>query len=334
MTHDFCVWSPVAVARRRVVGLALAPALLLLAPGVAPSQTRPPVVAVLMTLAYPARLQAFRAGLASAGYEEGKTLTVLLRSGGDDRLDALAAELVGLKPDVLVGDSAPTTRALRRASGTIPIVFMATADPVGAGFVTSLARPGGTVTGLTEMTAELAGKRLQLLREIRPALRTVAVLGNPDHAFHASMIRDADQAAQRLGIRLAHYSVRDQAGIEGAFAAMGPAKAEAVLNLPHPLFGRERALLATLALRHRLPSSVTAIEFVQAGGLLSYSPDYTEQARRAATYVDKILKGAKPADLPVEQPTKFVLVINRKTAKALGLTIPPSLLQRADQLID
>ena len=323
--------------RRRWAGAHAGPlllALLLLVPAAVGAQTKPPVVAVLMTLAYPARLEAFRSGLAAAGYTEGRNVTIVSKSGPDHQLDTLAADLVGLKPDVLVGDTAPTTRALRRATTTVPIVFMATADPVGAGFVQSLARPGGNVTGLTEMTAELAGKRLQLLREMRPGLATVAVLGNPDHAFHAGMVRDADQAARQLGIRLVHYTVRNRAELERAFAAMEPARVEAVLNLPHPLFGRERALLASLALRHRLPSSVTAVEFVQAGGLFSYSPDFSEQARRAATYVDKILKGARPADLPVEQPTKFELTINVKTAKVLGLELPSSLLLRADRVVE
>src|SRR5574337_936370 len=292
-----------------------------------------PLVGVLMTQAYPARLQVFRSGLAALGYEEGRTITLVSRSGAGDRLDALAAELAGLKPDVLVGDTAPSTSALVRATKTIPIVFMATADPVGAGFVRSLAHPGGTVTGLSEMTAELTGKRLQLLREMRPGLTTVAVLANPEHAFHRSMVQDADNAARQIGVRLVHFEVRSRADIERAFAAMKKKRVQAVLNLPHPLFGNERVLLATLALRQRLPSSVTTTEYVQAGGLFAYTPDFTEQARRAATYVDKILKGAKPADLPVEQPTKFQLIINLKTAKALGLTIPPSLLLRADEVI-
>ena len=293
-----------------------------------------PLVAVLMTTAYLGRLEAFRSGLKELGYEEGRTITVVSRNGPDERLDALARELVDLAPDVVVGDTAPTTSALAHATKTIPIVFMATADPVNGGFVKSFAHPGGNITGLTEMAAELAGKRLQLLREMRPGLKRVAVLANPNHAFHRSMMRDADDAARTIGLQLVHFEVRNRVEIERAFAAFNAQQVEAVLQMPHPLFGNELALIARLALSQRLPLSVGLVDGVNAGALFAYGPDYIEQARRAAAYVGKILKGARPGDLPVERASKFELAVNAKTAKALGIKIPQSILVRATRVIE
>ncbi|MBI3634930.1 MAG: ABC transporter substrate-binding protein [Candidatus Rokubacteria bacterium] len=279
------------------------------------------------------RLKAFRAALPALGYEEGKNIAIEFRTGPEDRLHTLALELLHLTVDVIVTDSAPATLAAKRATTTTPIVFAATADPVGAGFVKSLARPGGNITGFSEITPELTGKRLQLLKEAAPSLTTVAVVGHPGHAFHRSMVQGVHDVAKQMGLKTVVFEARNRAETERAFAAMKSAGVDAVFMLPHPLFGDERVLIASLALSHRLPSAVTSSERADAGGLMSYGPDFTDQFRRAATYVDKILKGAKPGDLPVEQPTKFQLVINAKTAKALGLELPQSLLLRADRVI-
>jgi putative ABC transport system substrate-binding protein len=308
-------------------------AVLAAAPGARAQTPKTPLVGVLMTNAYGARLDALRAGLRAAGYEEGRTITIVSRTGEGARLDALARELVSLRPDLVVGDTAPSTLALSRATRTIPIVFMATADPVGAGFVKSLAHPGGMITGLTEVTAHLTGKRLQLLREIRPGLTVVGVLANPEHAFHRAMMDDADKAARQIGVRLVPFEVRTLAEIEAAFGAMKRERVEAVLLMPHPLFGTNRAVISRLALQQRLPLSGGTVDAVKAGYLFTYAPDYIAQARRSATYVDKILKGAKPADLPVEQPTTFELTINLTTAKTLGLEIPQAVLLRADRTV-
>jgi putative ABC transport system substrate-binding protein len=293
-----------------------------------------PRLGILATTSYPHRIEAFRDSLRGLGYEPGKNIVADTRSGPLEQLDALALELVRLGPDVIVTDSAPTTQAAKRATATIPIVFAATADPVGSGFVKSLAHPGGNITGITEITPELIGKRLQLLKEAIPALRTLAVIGNPGHTFHRSMVRGVEDAARPLALKVRFFEVRTGEEIDRALAAIGKERPDALLMLPHPLFGIERSRIAALALKYRLPSSVTSPEMVEAGGLIGYVPDYTNQFRRAATYVDKILKGARPTELPVEQPTTFELLINAKTAKALGLDLPRPLLLRADRIIE
>jgi putative tryptophan/tyrosine transport system substrate-binding protein len=280
-------------------------------------------------------VQALRHGLRELGYVEGQNIAIEFRwaDGKYDRLPGLAAELVRLKVSVLVAFSPPAVQAAKQATETIPIVMAAVADPVTMGFVASLARPGGNITGLSSMQRELVGKRLEVLKEVAPKVSRVALLGNPANPNHASLVRDAQDAARALGVRLDSMEARDASEIDHAFAAMTTAGAGAVLVVGDPVFLDHRARIADHAVRRRLPTVFATSEFAEAGGLLAYGPSLADGFRRAATYVDKILKGAKASDLPIEQPSTFELVINLKTAKALGLTIPPALLQRADQVI-
>ena len=287
----------------------------------------------------PQRPEAFRQGLRDLGYVEGRNLVIEYRDaeGKVDRLPALAAELVALKVDVIVtGASTLAARVAKEATRTIPIVFAA-GDPVGSGLVTSLARPGGNVTGLSAFAPELVGKRLELLKQAVPGVSRVAVLWQPG-AFGERTEKDtlkrAEVAARDLGVPLQFVEARGPADFDRAFSDMTRARAGALTVLASNMFNSERRRLVDLAAEKRLPAVYSARELVDAGGLMSYGANLAELNRRAATYVDRILKGAKPADLPVEQPTKFELIINLKTAKALGLTIPPSLLLRADQVIE
>jgi putative tryptophan/tyrosine transport system substrate-binding protein len=283
---------------------------------------------------------AFRQGLRDLGYVEGSNLVIEYRSaeGKVERLPALAAELIALNVDVIVAVTTPATLAAKQATRTIPIVFVGAADPVGSGLVATLARPGGNVTGLTNLSAELGGKRLELATQVVPGVSRVAVLYQPG-AFvertEKDMLKATDVAARALGVRLQVVEARGPADFDRAFSDMTRARAGALTVLTSPIFNTpvERGRLVDLAAKTRLPTVYPWREGVDAGGLMSYGPSNAELWRRAATYVDKILKGAKPGDLPVEQPTKFELVINLKTAKALGLTIPPSLLSRADEVI-
>ena len=281
-------------------------------------------------------IEAFRQGLRELGWVEGQNIVIEYRSaeGRSDRLPDLAAELVRLKADIIVALATPDTVAAKNATGTIPIVMIAVSDPVGTGLIASLAHPGGNVTGLS-FTAGLDtyGKGLDLLKETVPKVRRVAILSNPTNPFHALVIRNVKGAAPSMGVQLQLLEARSPNEFDGAFTAMAKERVEALLVVTDTLFILHRTRLADLAARSRLPAAYGAREYVEAGGLMSYGPNLSDHWRRAATYVDKILKGAKPADLPVEQPTKFELVINLKTAKALGLTIPPSLLTRADQVI-
>jgi len=283
-------------------------------------------------------LDAFRQGLRERGYVEGQNLVIEYRSadGKIERLPGLATELARLKVDLIAAGSTPLARALQQATTTIPIVAAVMGDPVGDGLVASLARPGGNITGLTFLGPELVPKRLELLKEALPKLSRVAVLWNPG-AFGEQTMRDmlkgTEAAARALGVQLQLVGVRGPDEFDRAFSTMTRDRAEALVVFPSPALFNERRRIVDLATKHRLPSMSVAREFVEIGGLLSYGASITDLLRRAATYVDKILKGAKPADLPVEQPTKFELVINLKTAKALGLTIPPSLLGRADEVI-
>jgi ABC-type uncharacterized transport system substrate-binding protein len=257
--------------------------------------------------------------------------------GKPERLSALAAELVALKVDVIVAAGAPHALAVKQTTRTIPIVFAVAADPVTDGLVTSLARPGGNVTGLSSFGPELVGKRLELLRQAVPGVSRVAVLWQPGGSGERTdkdMLKRAEVAARALGVRLQFVEARGPADIDRAFSDMTRERADALIVLGSPMFFAERRRLVDLAAKHRLPALYSARDSVDAGGLMSYGQNFADLFRRAATYVDKILKGAKPADLPVEQPTKFELVINLRTAKALGLTIPPSLLARADQVIE
>ncbi len=283
--------------------------------------------------------EAFLQGLRDLGYVEGRNLVIEYRDaeGKVERLPALAAELVALKVDVIVteGGSTVAPLAAKQATRTLPIVFAA-ADPVGSGLVTSLSKPGGNVTGLSNLTAELVGKRLELLTQAVPGVSRVAVLWQPGAAGERTekeMLTGAEVAARGLGVRLQFVEARDPADFDRAFSDMTRARAGALTVLPSNMFLREHRRLVDLAARHRLPAVYGLREFVDAGGLMSYGASLTDSCRRAATYVDKILKGAKPGDLPVEQPTKFELIINLKTAKDLGLTIPQSVLARADEVI-
>jgi putative ABC transport system substrate-binding protein len=290
--------------------------------------------------ANPHRHEAFRQGLRDLAYVEGRNVVIEYRDaeGKPERLPALAAELVALKVDVIVvGGSTVAALAAKQATRTLPIVFALAGDPVGSGLVTSLARPGGNVTGLSILAAELVGKRLELLTQAVPGVTRVAVLRLPGalgERTEQDMLKEAEAAARALGVRPQFVEARGPADFDRAFSDMTRARAGALTVLPNNMFVRERRRLVDLAAKNRLPAVYLGREFVDAGGLMSYGPNSADVFRRAATYVDKILKGAKPSDLPVEQPTKFELVINLKTAKALGLTIPPSLLGRADQVIE
>jgi putative ABC transport system substrate-binding protein len=279
-------------------------------------------------------VEVFRQRLHELGYVENRSVAIDVRYARDDpdQLSALAAELVRLKVDILLASGLPAIVAAKHATTVIPIVFAATGgDPVADGFVTSLARPGGNLTGLTIGPPELEGKRLELLKEAFPGLLRVAVLVTP--AGEALKLRAAESAARKLGVTLQTQKVREPGEFEGAFVAMRKGRADALIVVSDSLFASQRARIVDLAAKSRLPAVYDVRLFPESGGLMSYGPDIADLFRRSATYVVKIVKGAKPADLPVEQPTKFELVINLKTAKALGLTIPPSLLARADEVI-
>jgi putative ABC transport system substrate-binding protein len=249
------------------------------------------------------------------------------------RLRGLATELIDAKVDILVTATSEAALAAKQATSSIPIVTATGADPVALGLVASLSRPGGNVTGVFSMSNELAGKRLELLKQLIPRASRVAFLRDPDNRASALNLRSAESAAKSLGVVVQGFSVRGHKELDAAFLAMERARIDAIILGENTPFFAERRHIADLAITHRLPMVAQAKEFAEAGGLVSYGPDYLDQYRRAASYVDKILKGAKPGDLPVEQPTKFELVINLKTAKALGLTIPDSLLRRADEVI-
>jgi putative ABC transport system substrate-binding protein len=284
--------------------------------------------------------KAFRQGLRDLGYVEGGNIVIEHRDAGGkvEGLPALAAELVALKVDVIVtGGGTASALAAKQATTTIPIVFASAPDPVGDGLVASLARPGGNVTGLSNLNSELVGKCLEQLKQAVPGVGRVAVLWQPgfmDKRTDKDMLKAADVAARALRVRLQVVGARGPADIEGAFSEITRARADALTVLSSAMLFTERRRLVDLAAKNRLPVAYAQREFVEAGGLMAYGPNLADLFRRAASYVDKILKGAKPADLPVEQATKFELVINLKTAKALGLTIPPSLLLRADQVIE
>ena len=281
------------------------------------------------------RAEAFRQGLRELGYVEGKNIVIEWRfaEGKADRLPGLAAELVRLKVDVIVTSGPAPTRAAKEATSTIPIVMAQDPDPVGTGFVASLARPGGNITGLSNLRPELSGKRLELLREVVPRLTRVAVLYNPGNPVSGPELKETELAARALGVQLQYLNVLSPKDIETVFRAASKGRADAVLVLASPFLLSHRTQIADLAAKSRLPAIYYSTEFVEDGGLMSYGVSFTDLYRRAATYVDKILKGAKPADLPVEQPTKFEFIVNLKAAKQIGLTIPPNVLARADKVI-
>jgi len=278
------------------------------------------------------RIEVLRQGLRELGYTEGKNVIFERRyaQGRVDRLPSLAADLVRLKVDIIVTGGRPSTRAGQQATSTIPIVMAAAGDPVGNKFVASLARPGGNITGLTTIRGDLTGKRLELLQEAVPKISRVAVLWGPPAASNLKM---TEAAARSLGLEFQSLEVRSPGDLEDAFRAATKERAQALVALRNPIFLNQLTRIAELAIKSRLATIYDDKTFVEAGGLMSYGVHFPDLYRRAATYVDKILKGVKPVDLPVEQPTKFELVINLKTAKQIGLTIPPNVLARADRVI-
>ncbi|HWP56416.1 MAG TPA: ABC transporter substrate-binding protein [Candidatus Acidoferrales bacterium] len=282
------------------------------------------------------RYEAFRQGLHELGYVQGKNIAIEWRSseGNRDRQRALVAELVRAKVDVIVAVGGGDIRIAKEATDTIPIVMIQGGDPVGSGFVASLARPGGNITGLAILRPELSGKRLELLKEIVPSLSRVTLFTSSASGDYAQVFKEAELAAGALGLKLQSFDIRSPKDFGTAFQAALKDRAEAVLvRVRGPILSPYRKEFAELAIKSRLPAIYEGVEEVEAGGLVSYGVSFTDLYRRAAVFVDKILKGAKPADLPVEQPTKFELVINLKTAKQVGLTIPPNVLARADRVI-
>jgi putative tryptophan/tyrosine transport system substrate-binding protein len=283
----------------------------------------------------PARIDAFRQGLHDLGYAEGKNIIIEWRhhEGKVDRLPALAAELVRLKVDIIIAFGPPAARAAKEATVTIPIVIMSVGDPVGSGFVASLARPGGNITGLSTLAPEISGKQLELLKETAPKLSRVAVFGTSTIPGHALQLREIGLAAGPLSVQLQYLDVLGPKDIETAFRAASDQRAEALIVLGGVILAGQRTRIFEFVVKSRLPAIYSGPGVVDAGGLMSYGVNQIDLDRRAATYVDKILKGAKPADLPVEQPKKFEFVINLKAAKQIGLTIPPNVLARADKVI-
>ena len=280
-------------------------------------------------------MEAFRQGLRELGYVEGKNIFIEHRSaeGKPDRARELVAELMRLKVDVIVTTGPTSTRAAKEATVTIPIVMGFDTDPVGNGFVASLARPGGNITGLSTLAPELSGKQLEILTEVLPRLSRVAVFGTSTAPGNAQSLRETELAAGAFRVQLQYLDILNTQDIGTAFQAAGKGRADAVLMLASPILNSQRKQIADLAVAGRLPVIFFTAEYVGDEGLMSYAPQLPDLFRRAATYVDKILKGAKPADLPVEQPTKFELVISLKAAKQIGLTIPQSVLYRADRVI-
>jgi putative ABC transport system substrate-binding protein len=282
-----------------------------------------------------ARIEAFRQGLRELGYVEGKNIVIEWRwaEGKPDRLPDLAAELVRLKVDLIVSAGPAVTRPTKETTNTIPIVMAQDNDPVGNGFVASLARPGGNITGLPTLAPELSGKQLELLKEIIPELSRIAVLGTSTEPGNAQTLKEIELAAAALKVKIQSLDVLGPTDFETAFKAAKKGRAEAALVLVSTVFNSHRTQVIELAVKSQLPAIFYSAEYAELGGLMAYGASYTDLYRRIATYVDKILKGAKPADLPVEQPTKFEFIINLKAAKQIGLTIPPNVLARADRVI-
>ncbi|MGB7950253.1 MAG: ABC transporter substrate-binding protein [Candidatus Binatia bacterium] len=324
---------------KRVLFWLLLTVLLITAPTAQAQQPKKvPQIGFLSTLSTStilARVEALRQGLRELGYVEGKNIVIEYRyaEGNPERLLTLAAELVRLKDDVIVSAAPPPTRAAKEATATIPIVMGFDDDPVGSGFVASLARPGRNVTGLSTLSPEISGKQLELLKEVVPKLSRLAVLGTSNRPGNAQSLRETELAAGAFGVKLQFLDVRSIEDIETAFRAAGKGQADAVLVLGGPVFNSQRTQVVNRAVKSRLPAIYARQEFVEDGGLMTYGVSINDLFRRAATYVDKILKGTKPADLPVEQPTKFEFIVNLKAAKQIGLTIPPNVLARADRVI-
>ena len=281
------------------------------------------------------RIKVFQQGLRELGYTEKNNIVIEYRYAEEklDRLPALAAELVRTKVDIIVTAGGQATRAAKEATSTIPIVMTNDPDPVGSGFVASLAQPGGNITGLSTLAPELSGKRLELLREVVRKLSRVAIVGTSTQPGHAHAIKELELAAKGFNVQIQYLDVIDTTDIETAFRAAAKGRADGILTLTSPILRSQRVQLAELAVKNHIPAIYNDIQFVEAGGLIFYGVSFLDLDRRAATYVDKILKGAKPSDLPVEQPKKFELIINLKAAKQIGLTIPPNVLVRADRVI-
>jgi putative tryptophan/tyrosine transport system substrate-binding protein len=281
-------------------------------------------------------VDAFREGLREHGYEEGRNIAIEYRwaDGNYERFPALVTELIAAKVDVIVAAGTPAALAMKEATTTVPLVMVAVGDPVGTGLVPSLARPRGNLTGLSSIAPDLEGKRLQLLREVVPALSRVAMFVNSTNPFHVSSMRQARAAAQAMGITLQLNDISKSEDLDGAFAAIREERPDALLILADRVFLHNRERLIDFTKEQRLPTVNAYKELVEVGGLMSYGPSYEDMHKRAAIYVDKILKGAKPADLPIEQPSKFTFIVSLKAAKALGVTVPTQLLGLADQLIE
>jgi putative tryptophan/tyrosine transport system substrate-binding protein len=294
-----------------------------------------PLIGVISSIPNSLQNDVFRQALRDLGYIEGENIRLEWRSadGQLDRLPALAADLVQLKVDVIVASSNPTVTALQKATQSIPIVMTVVADPVGAGFIASLARPGGNITGLTNLSEDLSSKRVALLKELRPKLSRVAVLRNPTIPTHAVLWKETQDSANYFGMRLFAVDIRGSEDIGAAFAAIVTNRAEAFIVLPEPISITHRQEIVEFAVKNKLPAMYPFGDFTDTGGLAYYGPNRVDLWRRGAVYVDKILKGAKPADLPVEQPMKFEFIINLKAAKQIGLTVPPEVLSRADKVI-
>jgi putative ABC transport system substrate-binding protein len=281
-------------------------------------------------------VDAFRAGLRELGYEEGRNIEIEFRwaNGSYDRFPALVGEFIADKVDVIVTAGTPASLAVKKATTSVPLVMVAVGDPVGTGLVPSLARPGGNITGLSSIAPDLEGKRLQLLHEVVPALSYVAMFVNSANPFHISSMSQARAAAQAMGIKMQIHDILKSEDLDGAFAAIRKERPDALLILADRVFLHNRQRIVDFANEQRLPNVNAYKELVEDGGLMSYGPSYEDMHKRAAIYVDKILKGTRPADLPIEQPSKFTFIVNLKAAKALGLTVPSQLLGLSDQLIE
>jgi putative tryptophan/tyrosine transport system substrate-binding protein len=325
--------------RKTVIGFAFTALLYALClPVWAQQPTKVPRVGIVTAQplsAIAVRHEALRQGLRELGYLEGKNIVIehLSAEGKFDRLPALMAEIVRLKVDVILSHGPTTTRAAKEATSTIPIVMAQDPDPIGNGFVANLARPGGNITGLSSLTSDLNGKRLELLKETLPKLFRAAVFGTSTNQGNTQSQKETEIVAGALGVKLQYLDIVGPKDTETAFLAAANGRADAVFVLRSPVLNTQRIRITQLAAKHRLPAMYPTSEYVRDGGLMSYHTNSNDLARRAATYVDKILKGAKPAELPVEQPIKFEFIINLKAAKQIGLTIPPNVLVRADKVI-
>ena len=340
ISHPNASPKPGSAVNKKIIGFALGALLYALCFFAEPQQQEKnnPQIGLLFAgdaSAVAGRIQAFRQGLQERGYVEGKNVVIEYRYGEGklDRMPPLAAELVHLKVNVIVTGGPTDTRAAKQATSTVPIVMAQDSDPIGSGFVASLARPGGNFTGLSSLAPEISGKQLELLKEIVPRLSRVAVFGNSTEPGNAQALREAERAAAAIGVELQYLEIRGPADIASSLSTIKKNYASALIVLRNPVTSAHRKQTLDIASKSRVPAMYVSPEWVEAGGLMCYAPDIRDNWRRVAIYVDKILKGAKPTDLPVEQPKKFEFVINLKAAKQIGLTIPPNVLARADRVI-